>query len=203
MPRSKAKKLSTPAQALGASPTDPSGRDARTGATGGVGGDNDRPTPGDDALGGIALDAPGQRRLPPTLRRAWFGINQAFRRRIAHLDITPDQFTVLRWLWEDDHAGLTQRQLTDLMASDPNTITSLLTRMEKAGLIERKPHESDKRAKRVRLKPAGRTAYQKARQVAVDLQKQILDTLPPTRRDRFLAELELMADACRDAADQS
>ena len=151
----------------------------------------------------LAPDAPGQRRLPPTLRRAWFGINQAFRRRIAHLEITPDQFTVLRWLREDDHKGLTQRQLTDLMASDPNTITSLLVRMEKAGLIDRKPHESDKRAKRVRLKPLGRTVYAKARDIAVELQVQVLESLPANRRDRFLADLDTLADACRDAADES
>ncbi|HEY2343776.1 MAG TPA: MarR family transcriptional regulator, partial [Chthoniobacteraceae bacterium] len=99
------------------------------------------------------------KRLPPLLRRAWYGLNQAFRQRVAHLGITPDQFSILRWLLEGESAGLTQRQISDLMASDPNTITSILQRMEKAGLIARREHEADKRARRVCLQPAGRQAF--------------------------------------------
>jgi DNA-binding MarR family transcriptional regulator len=101
------------------------------------------------------------------LRRAWYGLNQSFRRRLAHLGITPDQFTVLRTLLESDPAGLTQRELTHSMTSDPNTVASLLQRMEEAGLIARKPHEKDKRAHRIHLQDAGRRKFEAARLVAV------------------------------------
>src|SRR5688572_9533186 len=90
------------------------------------------------------IDAPDRRRLPPLLRRAWYGLNQAFRRRIAHLGLTPDQFTALRTLLE--HEGISQRQLTSLMSSDPNTVASLLERMEKVDLIHRQAQEQDRRA---------------------------------------------------------
>lgn len=149
------------------------------------------------------IDTPGLRRLPPLLRHAWYGLNQAFRRRIAHLDLTPDQFTVLRWLIESDPQGVTQRQLADLMSSDPNTVTSVLNRMEQAGMIERKPHESDRRAKRVRITRRGRGIYEKARDIAVDLQGQVLTALPLDRREPFLHELQLVAEACRQAAEKS
>ncbi len=139
------------------------------------------------------------RRLPPLLRRAWYGLNQAFRQRIAHLDITPDQYSILRWLSEGDPRGLTQRALTDLMASDPNTITSTLSRMEKAGLVSRHPHEVDRRAHRVRVEPAGSKAFNKAKKNAVELQEQILHALPPGRREKFLEELQVIADACNEA----
>src|SRR6187401_1278300 len=97
------------------------------------------------------VDKPGgdRRRLPPLLRRAWYGLNQAFRRRLAHLDLTPDQFTVLRTLIERD--GITQSQLTATMSSDPNTVASLINRMEQAGLVERESHERDRRANRLRV----------------------------------------------------
>src|SRR6187399_2093001 len=85
----------------------------------------------------LPLDAPERRRLPILLRRAWYGLNQAFRRRIAHTGVTPDQFTAMRTLVENDVVGLTQSELTKQMASDPNTIASLVERMEKSGLIER------------------------------------------------------------------
>src|SRR5688572_3780690 len=105
------------------------------------------------------------KRLPPLLRRAWYGLNQAFRQRITHLGITPDQYSILRWLSEGDPQGLTQRVITDLMASDPNTITSTLSRMERAGLVSRHPHELDRRAHRVRLQASGRRSFEKARKI--------------------------------------
>ena len=146
----------------------------------------------------LPVDAPERRRLPPLLRKAWYGLNQAFRRRIAHLHITPDQFTVMRTLRESE--GLTQRQLTQFMSSDPNTVASLLERMEKAGLVERRPHAKDRRAHQVELRPAGHRKYELAREIAVRLQTEVLDRLPAERREAFLGDLAAVADACRDSA---
>lgn len=149
----------------------------------------------------LPIDAPGRRRLPVLLRRAWYGINQAFRRRIAHLQITPDQFTVMRTLLENE--GITQRQLTELMSSDPNTIAALLERMEKAGLITRQAHEKDRRAKRLQLHRAGKSKYDAAREIALALQSQVLQTLPVRNRNQFLANLETVAEACWKAGARS
>jgi DNA-binding MarR family transcriptional regulator len=148
------------------------------------------------------LDSPGRRRLPLLLRRAWYGLNQAFRRRIAHLNLTPDQFTVLRILLEGDPLGLTQRELSRLMSSDPNTVASLLERMERAGYVDRRPHEKDRRAHRINLEPKGRKVYESARSIAVALQGEVLSVLPETSREQFLEHLTLVADACRDAAEE-
>ena|SRR5688572_25399804 len=147
------------------------------------------------------LDSPERRRLPPLLRRAWYGLNQAFRRRIAHLGVTPDQFTVLRTLLEQD--GITQSQLTATMTSDPNTVASLVNRMAKAGLIVRESHEKDRRANRLRVSPSGKTRYQQVRKIAVTLQTEVLTVLPETEREPFLTQLAAIADACRRAAEKS
>jgi DNA-binding MarR family transcriptional regulator len=152
--------------------------------------------------GALPVDSPERRRLPPLLRRAWYGLNQAFRRRIAHLDITPDQFTVMRTLLEGDSRGMTQRELSQLMTSDPNTVASLLHRMEEAGLLERNPHEKDKRAHRICLRAEGRKKYEAARLVAVELQSEMLSVLPENDRERFLANLATVADACRTVANE-
>lgn len=146
-----------------------------------------------------SIDSPARRRLPPLLRRAWYSLNQAFRRRVAHLGITPDQFTVLRTLLEGDPQGLTQRELAHTMSSDPNTVASLVERMEKAGLIERGQHERDRRAHRIRVLALGKRKFEKARIVAVQLQSEALSALPESRRETFLDDLALVADACRDA----
>lgn len=146
-----------------------------------------------------AEPSPAPRRLPPLLRRAWYGLNQAFRQRSVHLGITPDQFSILRWLSEGDPAGLTQREITRLMASDPNTITSTLARMEKAGLVSRQPHEADKRANRVKLLPEGKTVFVQAQAIALALQAEVLESVPLERREAFLADLETLANACAAA----
>lgn len=158
----------------------------------------DNPVPDIDPV-----DSPYRRRLPPLLRRAWYGLNQAFRRRIAHTGVTPDQFTVLRILLEGDPKGITQRQLTEIMTSDPNTVASILERMQSAGWIERRPHERDRRALRIRVLPLGKRKYTGARAVAVILQSQVLSVLPKSKREEFLQDLAAVADACRAAAEST
>src|ERR1051325_8414001 len=145
-----------------------------------------------------AIDSPARRRLPLLLRRAWYGLNKAFRRRIAHLGVTTDQITVMRTLTEAE--GLAQRALALAMTSDANTIASLMTRMERAGLLARQRHEKDRRAQTVRLSTVGRRKYGKARRIAVALQAEVLRALGPTSQETFLRDLEIVADACREAA---
>lgn len=149
----------------------------------------------------LPIDSPARRRLPLLLRRAWYGLNQTFRRRLAHLNLTPDQFTVMRTLLEQE--AITQRQLTELMASDPNTVAALLERMVRVGLIRRQTHERDRRANQLRLTGRGKARYVKARAVAVKLQSEILGALSVPERRSFLAQLERVAAACRRAAERA
>jgi DNA-binding MarR family transcriptional regulator len=135
------------------------------------------------------------------LRRAWYGLNQAFRRRIAHTEVTPDQFTVLRTLLEGDPRGMSQSQVTRVITSDPNTVASLLERMEKSGWIERKVHEHDRRAHRICVRAKGRRKYLQVRKIALALQTEILSVLPEPNREPFLEQLARVADACRAASD--
>lgn len=109
----------------------------------------------------------------------------------------------MRTLLEGDALGLTQRELTQLMTSDPNTVASLLQRMEDAGLVHRKPHETDRRAHRITLLDEGREKYNAARTLAIELQAEVLAVVPKGRREEFLEELALVADACRAAAERS
>jgi DNA-binding MarR family transcriptional regulator len=98
---------------------------------------------------------------------------------------------------------LLQRDLIKQMASDPNTIASLVDRMQKAGLLERETHDKDRRANLLRLLPVGEAKYQEARKVALALQAEVLSSVPEQRREAFLEELERVAENCRVAADKS
>jgi DNA-binding MarR family transcriptional regulator len=136
------------------------------------------------------------RRLPPLLRRAWYSLNQAFRQRISPLGITPDQYSILRWLSESPPEGLTQKEITERMTSDAATITSTLRRMETSALLSRTRHETDGRAKRVRLLPKGTSLFTQAQFIAQELQNNVLGELKKEEGERFLELLEKIAAAC-------
>jgi len=136
-------------------------------------------------------------RLPILLRHSWYGLNQAFRRRLAPLDLTPDQFTVLRNLFEEP--GLTQRELCVRMASDPNTVAALTARMEAEGWIERKECRKDRRANRLRLLPPGKRKFARSRTIATDLQNEVSGVLDPNELETFLHTLSKLAKGCQTA----
>jgi len=136
-----------------------------------------------------------QRRLPVLLRRAWFGLNQAFRKQIAKTGLTPGQFTALRTLIEC--GDLSQRELTEVMSSDPNTIASLLSRMERLGWIKRETHERDRRANRLHVTTVGKRKFANVRPMALDLQERVLAVLSKDECAGFLQSLEKIADACQ------
>ena len=148
----------------------------------------------------LPIDAPGRRRLPILLRHAWYSLNQTFRRRLAHTGVTPDQFTALRTLSEHGLAGLTQSDLTRLLASDPNTIGALVERMERCGWIARRPHERDRRANRLRLLPAGLRQYSRVREIALALQAEVLAPWSEKKREEFLENLARVSERCRAIA---
>lgn len=144
------------------------------------------------------IDDPHRRRLPPLLRRCWYGLNQAFRKRLATLGLTPNQFTLLRWL-EEEEVGVRQATICARMASDPNTIAALVERMCADGLVKRKIDPTDRRARLITPTAKGRRIYAKARPIAVDLQEEVLQAIPPGERERLLAQIEVLADACQAA----
>ena len=146
------------------------------------------------------LDDPDRRRLPPLLRKAWYSMNQAFRRRLSGEGITPDQFTALRWLAEKEGKQITQKDLTDLMSSDPNTIASLVKRMVESKLLGREVSKKDRRANHLKLTKLGKTIHARARQLAIELQEEVLGDLSGRESDRFLQLLEKVAAAAAKTA---
>jgi len=141
------------------------------------------------------------RRLPVLLRHSWYALNQAFRRRLAPLGLTPDQFTALRNLAESP--GLTQRELCARMASDPNTVASLTARMETLGWIERAACTRDRRANRLRLLPPGRRKFTAANRLAEQLQAEVKSEFTPDEAEALLDQLSRLAHACRAALRRS
>lgn len=73
------------------------------------------------------------------------------RERAATLGLTAAQATALRELT----GPMTMRELADRMSCEPSNATFVIDRLEKQGLLERNPHPTDRRAKRLVLTAAG------------------------------------------------
>ena len=144
-----------------------------------------------------------QKRFPLLLRSAWFGLNQSFRIRIKPLGLTPDQFTVLRWLHEKRGECIRQSDLAQLMSSDNNTITSIINRMETNGWVKRSPHIHDQRAKQLIIEEAGEALYFKGQAVAQALEDEIMNSLSEAERLMYLEFMHKVTRACLDSRDAS
>ncbi len=73
------------------------------------------------------------------------------------------QPSVLRALWEQE--GLTHTQLAKRLHVQPATITKMITRMEKAGFVERRQDPEDQRIWHVYLTETGRSIQAQVHQV--------------------------------------
>jgi DNA-binding MarR family transcriptional regulator len=74
---------------------------------------------------------------------------RSLQQRAAKLGFSPGQFPILLELWAED--GLTQKQLLERVDIEQATMANTLSRMERDGLIERRPHPTDRRAQQVFL----------------------------------------------------
>lgn len=94
-----------------------------------------------------------------TAERRLCGLVNGLARRIADhvrdhaaaLDLTAPQATALREL----SGPMTMRELADRMACEPSNATFVIDKLEGRGLLERRPHPTDRRAKQLVLTGEG------------------------------------------------
>ena len=98
--------------------------------------------------------------LAMALRVAYLAMHRRANAAFAPLGLTADQFVLLTALAEG--GGVTQRELVRRTGSDPNTMSGMLARLQRRGLLVRRRHETDGRAWRVALTPAGRRLQRRA-----------------------------------------
>ncbi len=81
-------------------------------------------------------------------------VTSAYTPYFKEYGITYPQYLVLMILWERDHRVISE--ITSLLRLETNTVTPLLQRMEKQGLLVRTRGEIDTRQRIISLTPAGR-----------------------------------------------
>ncbi|MGW3603378.1 MarR family winged helix-turn-helix transcriptional regulator [Micromonospora sp. NPDC005161] len=105
---------------------------------------------------------------------------------LAELGISPRAHYVLAQARTGD---LTQRQIGERCGVDKTTMVVTLDQLERAGLAERRPAPTDRRARLVSVTPAGEQILERAQEVVRRIQDELLATLPQQDRETFLRAL--------------
>lgn len=84
--------------------------------------------------------------------------------RQGNLEITPEQWTVLLFLWEKD--GVTQQELCNATFKDKPSMTRLIDNMERQHLVVRISDKRDRRTNLIHLTRTGRELEHDARRIA-------------------------------------
>jgi DNA-binding MarR family transcriptional regulator len=83
-------------------------------------------------------------------------------------------------LWRQD--GLTQSQMVERMCVQPPTVSKMLDRLEKAGLVERRPDAEDNRTARVYLTEQGHRSQRAVRDIWTNVEQRMTEGLSVEER---------------------
>ena len=126
------------------------------------------------------------------LRAAYLSLHRRSNMVFARFNLTADQFVLLTALTESNN--ITQKELTRITNSDPNTISDMVARLERRGLLERQRHADDGRALTVSLTDAGSDIQREAMEAALPLRKAVADLIPSGDIETLLAHLDRIVD---------
>lgn len=135
--------------------------------------------------------------LAMALRAAYLAMHRATDGVMARSGVTADQFVVLCALAEGD--ALTQRDLVARTSSDPSTLRAMLVLLERRGLVARRPHPTDGRARTVALTAEGRRAHRGLWRRSDTLRQQLLAGLSPADTATLVGQLHRLAAALDSA----
>lgn len=116
--------------------------------------------------------------------------------RIKPLGLAPAQFMTLLALWDED--GQTQKQLVEKLNVEQATMANTLARMERDGLVQRRPHPADARAQQVWLTNRARSLEEPATSAASAVNTDASSGLSREDWSRFLGLMREVIDTLQN-----
>lgn len=116
--------------------------------------------------------------------RLWRASHTRVAEALGSIGLTPASFGVLNVLGARN--GAIQQEIGSLMGIDPSTMVALIDDLEGAGLVERRPHPKDRRARAVALTAKGRRRLERGRALAGQVEDEVLGGLAADERRELL-----------------
>lgn len=124
------------------------------------------------------------------LSRASHALNTESTAALEELGVSPRAHAVLTTAMSGEH---TQTEIARLVGLDKTTMVVTVDELEAAGLAERRPSSSDRRARVIAVTPDGRRTVREADKVLDRVREDVLSALAPEDRDVFLRALGTLA----------
>jgi MarR family transcriptional regulator for hemolysin len=110
---------------------------------------------------------------------------------LASLGVSSREYCVLAHALGNE---LTQIRLADLCQLDKTTMVVTVDNLESAGLAERRPSSTDRRARIIAVTAAGARVVAEAQRIVDAIYENVLSSLPTRQRDIFVAALTTLVD---------
>jgi MarR family transcriptional regulator, transcriptional regulator for hemolysin len=93
-----------------------------------------------------------------------------------------------------DTGEFTQKELAEMVGLDKTTMVVTVDELERAGLAERVPSTTDRRARIIRVTPAGKRVVRKGEVIVQEIQDDVLAALPARDAKSFMGALERLVE---------
>ncbi len=114
-------------------------------------------------------------------------LRRNFDRRTQSLGLTRSQWSVLVHLRRQD--GMRQNELANLLEVQPISLTRMIDRLVKSGLVERRNDPEDRRANRIFLTKKVIPLLGQLRGLGKETREEALVGIPQEERERFMKTL--------------
>jgi DNA-binding MarR family transcriptional regulator len=108
-------------------------------------------------------------------RRAALAVIGVFLQRMAPFGLRPVDFSVLTLIAHNP--GITSRQLCAALDILPPNLVGMIKSLDQRGLIERRPHPTDRRAQGLHVSSAGKKLQKAAQATATQLESDVASRL--------------------------
>ncbi|GAB4403320.1 MAG: hypothetical protein OHK0039_02340 [Bacteroidia bacterium] len=130
------------------------------------------------------------------IKVAWLAISRMYNVQAVKEDITTNIGFVL--LHIDDDAGAPATKIAPLMGMEARSLTRMLARLEEMGLIYRVPDKVDRRMVRIYLTEEGKRKKAKSKEVVIDFNKQLYNSIPKEDLDTFFRVLDTIHQSIKE-----
>jgi MarR family transcriptional regulator, transcriptional regulator for hemolysin len=112
---------------------------------------------------------------------------------LESVGLTPALFALLNVIGARE--GAIQQELGSAIGIDRSTMVSLIDQLESAGLANRRPSATDRRAREIAITPKGRRLLRRARQMISNTEDEILAGLTAEERSELVRLLRLALES--------
>ncbi|MEM7368830.1 MAG: MarR family transcriptional regulator [Bacteroidota bacterium] len=135
------------------------------------------------------------------IKVAWLAISRMYNAKAVPHGITTNIGFVL--LHIDEENGTPATKIAPLMGMETRSLTRMLARLEERGLIYRQPDKHDRRMVRIFLSEEGKDAKARSKEVVIDFNKELYQSIPEEDLDHFFSVLDTVHNIIHQKAKQN